>query len=182
MFFGNINLLSAYITVCFTLRNLNTSRQTFNPDGIHVLLCRSIYYLTMLAVPHLIQTKGSIVNVSSVNGIRSVSLSGSIWISARNSFIHRRLIIKNGELFDINDDINDDIKESFELNLLCTHFNIFFQFPNVLAYNMSKSALDQFTRCTALGLFRFYIFCTCFIIILQQYRGWLSECGWVGKG
>ena len=27
----------------------------------------------MLAVPHLIQTKGSIVNVSSVNGIRSVS-------------------------------------------------------------------------------------------------------------
>lgn len=115
----------------------------------------------MLAVPHLIQTKGSIVNVSSVNGIRSVSLSGSFWISARNSFIHRRLILKNGELFDINDDINDindDIKESFELNLLCTHFNIFFQFPNVLAYNMSKSALDQFTRCTALGLFKFTFF------------------------
>lgn len=121
----------------------------------------------MLAVPHLIQTKGSIVNVSSVNGIRSVSLSGSIWISARNSFIHRRLILKSGELFDINDDINDDINESFELNLLCTHFNIFFQFANVLAYNMSKSALDQFTRCTALGLFRFYIFCTCFIIFLH---------------
>lgn len=32
---------------------------------------RSIYYLTMLAVPHLIQSKGNIVNVSSVNGIRS---------------------------------------------------------------------------------------------------------------
>lgn len=99
----------------------------------------------MLAVPHLIQTKGSIVNVSSVNGIRSVSLSGSFWISARNSFIHRRLILKNGELFDINDDIND-------IN------DIFFQFPNVLAYNMSKSALDQFTRCTALGLFKFTFF------------------------
>lgn len=144
MFFGNINLLSAYITVRFTLRNSNTSRQTFNPDGIHVLLCRSIYYLTMLAVPHLIQTKGSIVNVSSVNGIRSVSLSGSFWISARNSFIHRRLILKNGELFDINDDINDindDIKESFELNLLCTHFNIFFSFPTSWRTTCPKAPL-----------------------------------------
>jgi len=28
----------------------------------------------MLAVPHLVQTKGNIVNVSSVNGIRSVSM------------------------------------------------------------------------------------------------------------
>lgn len=34
---------------------------------------RAIYHLTMLAVPHLIKTKGSIVNVSSVNGVRSVS-------------------------------------------------------------------------------------------------------------
>lgn len=57
---------------------------------------RSIYHLTMLAVPHLIKTKGSIVNVSSVNGIRS--------------------------------------------------------FPGVLAYNISKTAVDQFTRCVALEL------------------------------
>ncbi|XP_053604576.1 dihydroanticapsin 7-dehydrogenase-like [Plodia interpunctella] len=57
---------------------------------------RSIYYLTMLAVPHLLKTKGNIVNVSSVNGIRS--------------------------------------------------------FPGVLAYNVSKSAVDQFTRCVALEL------------------------------
>ncbi|KAL3883096.1 hypothetical protein ACJMK2_029389 [Sinanodonta woodiana] len=57
---------------------------------------RSIYHLTMLAVPHLIETQGNIVNVSSVNGLRS--------------------------------------------------------FPNVLAYNMSKSAVDQFTRCVALEL------------------------------
>lgn len=57
---------------------------------------RSLYYLTMLAVPHLIATKGNIVNVSSVNGIRS--------------------------------------------------------FPGVLAYNMSKSAVDQFTRTVALEL------------------------------
>ena len=32
-----------------------------------------MYHLTMLAVPHLIQTRGNIVNVSSVNGIRPVS-------------------------------------------------------------------------------------------------------------
>ncbi|XP_045494109.1 3-oxoacyl-[acyl-carrier-protein] reductase FabG-like [Colias croceus] len=57
---------------------------------------RSPYHLTMLATPHLIKSKGNIVNVSSVTGMRS--------------------------------------------------------FPNVLAYCMSKSALDQFTRCVALEL------------------------------
>lgn len=57
---------------------------------------RAVYHLTMLATPHLIASKGNIVNVSSVNGIRS--------------------------------------------------------FAGVLAYNMSKSALDQFTRCVALEL------------------------------
>lgn len=57
---------------------------------------RSIFHLTQLAVPHLIATKGNIVNVSSVNGMRS--------------------------------------------------------FPGVLAYNMSKAALDQFTQCVALEL------------------------------
>ncbi|XP_067868079.1 carbonyl reductase [NADPH] 2 isoform X2 [Heterodontus francisci] len=57
---------------------------------------RSVYHLTQLAVPHLIQTKGSIINVSSITGKRS--------------------------------------------------------FPGVLAYCMSKSALDQFTRCVALEL------------------------------
>ena len=31
-----------------------------------------MYHLTMLATPSLIETKGNIVNVSSVNGIRSV--------------------------------------------------------------------------------------------------------------
>ncbi|XP_041095646.1 3-oxoacyl-[acyl-carrier-protein] reductase FabG-like isoform X1 [Polyodon spathula] len=57
---------------------------------------RSVYHLTHLAVPHLVNSKGCIVNVSSVNGQRS--------------------------------------------------------FPGVLAYCMSKSAIDQFTRCTALEL------------------------------
>jgi NAD(P)-dependent dehydrogenase (short-subunit alcohol dehydrogenase family) len=57
---------------------------------------RAIYHLTMLAVPHIIKTQGNIVNVSSVNGIRS--------------------------------------------------------FPGVLAYNLSKASVDQFTRCVALEL------------------------------
>ncbi|XP_051750337.1 3-oxoacyl-[acyl-carrier-protein] reductase FabG [Ctenopharyngodon idella] len=65
-------------------------------DKVMSVNVRSVYHLTHLCVPHLIKTKGSIVNVSSVNGQRS--------------------------------------------------------FPGVLAYCMSKSAIDQFTRCVALEL------------------------------
>lgn len=65
-------------------------------DRVMNVNVRGPYYLTMLAVPHLLQSKGSIVNVSSVTGMRS--------------------------------------------------------FSNILAYCMSKSALDQFTRCVALEL------------------------------
>lgn len=65
-------------------------------DRIMNVNCRALYRLTQLAVPYLIETKGNIVNLSSVCGIRS--------------------------------------------------------FPNVLAYNMSKSAVDQFTNCVALEL------------------------------
>ncbi|XP_035658488.1 3-oxoacyl-[acyl-carrier-protein] reductase FabG-like [Branchiostoma floridae] len=57
---------------------------------------RSVVALTQLCVPHLTVTKGSIVNVSSVNGLRAI--------------------------------------------------------PGLLASNMSKAALDQFTRCVALEL------------------------------
>jgi len=57
---------------------------------------RSLYQLTMLATPELIKSKGNIVNVSSVCGLRA--------------------------------------------------------FPGLLAYNVSKSAVDQFTRCVALEL------------------------------
>ncbi|XP_034025481.1 carbonyl reductase [NADPH] 2-like [Thalassophryne amazonica] len=60
------------------------------------VLCRSVYQLTQLCVPHLIKTKGSIVNISSINSERA--------------------------------------------------------FPGVLAYCMSKTALDHFTRCLALEL------------------------------
>lgn len=72
----------------------NTSLAQY--DRIMNTNVRSIYHLTTLAVPHLIKTKGNVVNVSSVNGIRA--------------------------------------------------------FPGVLAYNMSKAAVDHFTRCAALDL------------------------------
>lgn len=72
----------------------NTSLDQY--DRVMGTNMRSIYHLTMLAVPYLVKTEGSIVNVSSVNGIRS--------------------------------------------------------FPGVLAYNISKAAVDQFTRCVALEL------------------------------
>ncbi|XP_071506213.1 glucose 1-dehydrogenase-like [Diadema antillarum] len=57
---------------------------------------RSVLHLSKLAAPHLIATKGSIVNVSSICGKRSV--------------------------------------------------------PNLLVYNISKNALDHFTRVTAVEL------------------------------
>jgi len=65
-------------------------------DKIMKTNVRSVYELTTYAVTHLIETKGNIVNVSSVNGIRS--------------------------------------------------------FPGLLAYCMSKAALDQFTKCVSLEL------------------------------
>uniref|UniRef100_UPI003AABF5C9 3-oxoacyl-[acyl-carrier-protein] reductase FabG-like n=1 Tax=Centroberyx gerrardi TaxID=166262 RepID=UPI003AABF5C9 len=65
-------------------------------DKVMNINVRSVYHLTQLCVPHLIKTKGSIINVSSVAGQKS--------------------------------------------------------FPGFLAYCMSKSAVDQFTRCTALEL------------------------------
>lgn len=72
----------------------NTSLEQY--DRVMNTNLRAIYHLTMLATPELIKTKGNIVNVSSVNGIRS--------------------------------------------------------FPGVLAYNISKMGVDQFTRCVALEL------------------------------
>ena len=38
----------------------------------------------------------------------------------------------------------------------CSSF-VVFQFSNVLAYCMSKSAVDQMTRCCALGMSQFHI-------------------------
>ncbi|XP_076444652.1 3-oxoacyl-[acyl-carrier-protein] reductase FabG-like [Babylonia areolata] len=40
-------------------------------DDVFNINVRAVYHLTMLCVPHLINTQGSIVNVSSINGIRA---------------------------------------------------------------------------------------------------------------
>lgn len=47
----------------------NTSVEQY--DRLFNINVRSVYHLTMLAVPYLTETKGNIVNVSSVNGMRS---------------------------------------------------------------------------------------------------------------
>ena len=92
--FGKLDVLvnSAGIIENGTIEN--TTLEQF--DRMFNINVRCVFQLTSLAVPHLIETKGSIVNVSSVAGSRS--------------------------------------------------------FPNVLSYCMSKAAIDQFTKCTALEL------------------------------
>ncbi|KAK9872627.1 hypothetical protein WA026_018760 [Henosepilachna vigintioctopunctata] len=92
--FGRLDVLVNNAGIISSGSIENTSLEQY--DTIMNTNVRSIYQLTSLAVPHLISTKGSIVNVSSVNGIRA--------------------------------------------------------FTGVLAYCVSKAAVDHFTRCVALEL------------------------------
>ncbi|KAF7278922.1 3-oxoacyl-[acyl-carrier-protein] reductase FabG-like [Rhynchophorus ferrugineus] len=69
--FGKLDVLvnSAGILESGSVENTNLEQY----DRLMNANVRSVYQLTTLAVPHLIKTKGNIVNVSSVNGIRAFS-------------------------------------------------------------------------------------------------------------
>lgn len=69
--FGQLDILvnNAGILEMGTIENSSLEQY----DRVMNVNVRSIYQLTMLAVPELIKTQGNVVNVSSVNGIRSVS-------------------------------------------------------------------------------------------------------------
>ena len=90
--FGRIDVL---INSAGTIKNGTIENTTLDDwDKMMNINLRSIFVLMQKCLPYLIETKGNIVNVSSVAGTRS--------------------------------------------------------FPNVLSYCVSKSALDQLTRCAAL--------------------------------
>ncbi|XP_068755339.1 3-oxoacyl-[acyl-carrier-protein] reductase FabG-like [Montipora capricornis] len=92
--FGKLDILVNNAGIVLKGSIETTSLEDF--DKVMNINTRAVFYLTSLAVPYLTETKGCVVNVSSVNGMRS--------------------------------------------------------FPGVLAYCMSKAAVDQLTRCAALEL------------------------------
>ena len=92
--FGRIDVLVNAAGIIKTGNIIETTVEDWN-EMMKVNL-DSTFYLMNLAAPHLQKTKGNVVNVSSVTGLRS--------------------------------------------------------FPNVLAYCVSKAAVDQLTRCSALEL------------------------------
>ncbi|RXG53607.1 3-oxoacyl-[acyl-carrier-protein] reductase FabG [Armadillidium vulgare] len=67
--FGKLDILVNNAGILESGSIENTSLEQY--DRLMNTNVRSIYHLTMLAVPHLIKTQGNIVNVSSVNGVRS---------------------------------------------------------------------------------------------------------------
>ncbi|CAG5131382.1 unnamed protein product [Candidula unifasciata] len=120
--YGRVDILINNAGILETGSIENTSLGQY--DRIFRTNVRSIYQLTMLLTPYLVESKGNIVNVSSVNGLRS--------------------------------------------------------FAGVLAYNMSKASLDQFTRCVALELAPKQVRCNSvnpgvIITELQKRGGWSDE-------
>ena len=71
--FGKLDILVNNAGVLEMGNIENTTMEQY--DRVMNVNVRSIYQLTMLATPELIKTKGNIVNISSVNGIRSVSIN-----------------------------------------------------------------------------------------------------------
>jgi NAD(P)-dependent dehydrogenase (short-subunit alcohol dehydrogenase family) len=92
--FGGIDVLVNAAGIIATGTIETTSLEDW--DYMMNLNARAPFYLMQRAMPHLVERQGNVVNVSSVNGIRS--------------------------------------------------------FPGVLAYCVSKSAVDQLTRCAALEM------------------------------
>lgn len=67
--FGQLDILINNAGILVTGGIEETSMEDYDKQmDINV---RSVFYLTQLAIPHLIETKGNIVNVSSVAGLRS---------------------------------------------------------------------------------------------------------------
>ena len=92
--FGHIDVL---VNSAGIIKNGTVEDTTLDDwDKMMNINLRSVFNLMQKCVPHMIESKGNIVNVSSVAGTRS--------------------------------------------------------FPNVLAYSVSKAAIDQLTRCAALEL------------------------------
>ncbi|XP_013380564.1 uncharacterized protein LOC106151726 [Lingula anatina] len=68
-YYGQLDVLvnSAGIVINHNCENIKIE----DYDTMMNINCRSVVYLCSLAIPHLVKTKGTIVNVSSVTGLRS---------------------------------------------------------------------------------------------------------------
>ncbi len=71
--YGKLDILvnSAGILTRGTIENTSLA----DYDQLMNINVRSVFHLMQLAIPHLKKTKGNIVNVSSVTGLRAVSFS-----------------------------------------------------------------------------------------------------------
>lgn len=74
--FTRINVLVTSAGILLTGSIETTSLEDY--DRLMNINCRSILHMMKLCTPHLIETKGNIVNVSSVTGLRAVSHLQSI--------------------------------------------------------------------------------------------------------